>query len=280
MYTNREPPPNGKLRMKPPSTEIVRALRQQLRGIETAEPAASTAPISSGCTTLDRLLPGGGFVPGQLIEWLAAGSGSGAGTLAMIVARQACGHGRGALVVADRARQFYPPAAVAWGIDWQQLIVVRARSEKDELWALDQALRCPGVAAVWASLERLTERAFRRMQLAAESGQGLGLLLRPARVRGKPSWSDAQLLVQPRPSPPPPSGHPATVRVRRLYVEMVRCPGAAATGAVELEIDEKTGTIREIDTMGHAETTNHETHSMYLATQLAHPASDRRSARA
>ena len=137
--------------MKSPSTEIVRALRQQLRGIETAEHVASTVPISSGCAALDRLLPGGGFVPGQLIEWLTEERGSGAGTLAMIVARQACCHSHGALVVADRTKHFYPTAAVAWGIDWQQLIVIRARSEKDELWALDQSLRCPGVAAVWGT---------------------------------------------------------------------------------------------------------------------------------
>ena len=36
-------------------------------------------------------------------------------------------------------------------------------------------LRCGGVAAVWASLESVDDRTFRRLQLAAEEGGALGL---------------------------------------------------------------------------------------------------------
>ena len=63
---------------------------------------------------------------------------------------------------------------------------------RDELWALDQALRCPGVSAVWTWIDRLDPPAFRRLQLAAETGRTLGLLVRPASVRGRPTWSDVQ----------------------------------------------------------------------------------------
>ena len=50
----------------PPSREIAESLRHQLRRIEAA-------------AALDQLLPRDGFLPGSLIEWLAAGSASGAG---------------------------------------------------------------------------------------------------------------------------------------------------------------------------------------------------------
>lgn len=261
---------------------IVQTLREQLRGIELAGRAAGRPPpISSGCEALDRLLPTRGLVSGQLIEWLVEQPGSGAGTLAMVVAWQACGCDGRVLVVADRARHFYPPAAAAWGIDLKQLIVLRAQSERDELWALVQSLRCPGVAAIWAPLDRLDQRSFRRLQLAAEEGGGLGLLLRPASVRGKPTWSDIQLLVQPRPSPRAPFGESSASRGRRLRVELVRCRGGeAGQGAVELEMDEVTGIIREAAATRQAIVSNHETHSRYLAAQLAHSAPGRRSARA
>jgi len=240
--------------------QIVAALREEVGRIEGAGRVVDCVPLGSGCAALDRLLPERGFLRGWLVEWLSAGSGSGAATLAMIAARQAAIEG-GAVVVMDRTRHFYPPAAAALGVDLESVIVIRARTENDELWALDQVLRCPGAAAVWAPLERLDWRRFRRLQLAAESGGSLGLLVRPARVRGQPSWSQVQLLVQPRVSHGP----------RRLRVELLRCRSAAAGGAVELEMDEVTGALREASD-------RHETHSLHLAAKLAHPAPRRRSA--
>ncbi|MEZ6102235.1 MAG: hypothetical protein R3E01_25135 [Pirellulaceae bacterium] len=71
--------------------------------------------VSSGCVALDRLLPGGGFATGQLVEWLGEGWGSGVGTLAFWMASRAVGEGR-ALVVVDRQRKFYPPAVVYRGV--------------------------------------------------------------------------------------------------------------------------------------------------------------------
>ena len=102
----------------------------------------------------------------------------------MVAAREAAAEG-GAIVVMDRRGEFYPPAAAALGVNLDNMIVIRAANKKDELWALDQALRCVGVAAVWAPVERIDWRTFRRLQLAAETGGGLGLLLRSTRVRGQ-----------------------------------------------------------------------------------------------
>ena len=186
-----------------PSSDIVRTLQQRVRQIESGHqtPIDATAKsavwhqdptavgrmdavVSSGCAALDRLLPAGGFRRGTLVEWLSTSSGSGAGTLAILVAREAASEG-GAVVIVDRPHQFYPPAAAALGIRLEQTIVVRPDTKRDEIWALDQSLRCPGVAAVWSPLsDRLDQRDFRRLQLAAETGNCLGLLLRSSAVRG------------------------------------------------------------------------------------------------
>jgi hypothetical protein len=155
--------------------------------------------------------------------------------LALLAAREAC-HGGGALVVLDRRRAFYPPAAWVWGLGPSDLLIVRSREKADERWALDQALRCPAVAAVWAPLRELDGRTFRRLQLAAEQGRGLGLLLRPTAARHQPSWADVRLLVQPLAGETP---------ARRLRVEVLRCRGGRAGAQVELELDEGLGTVRE-----------------------------------
>src|SRR5262245_59272716 len=196
--------------------EMLSRLRERLDRLES--PGEEADRCSSGCPAFDRLLPQGGFRRGSLVEWCAATRGGGAGTLALLAAREACRSG-GVLVVLDRRRTFYPPAARVWGLDLGNLLILHPREKADELWALDQALRCRAVAAVWAPPRELDARTFRRLQLAAEQGRGLGLLLRPAAARDQPSWADVRLLVQPL------AGEACG---RRLRVEVLRCRGGRA----------------------------------------------------
>ncbi len=198
-------------------------------------PRPGGAPsISSGCAALDQLLPEQGFRGGTLVEWLAAGAGTGAATLALKTAAQAC-RPDGRLIVLDRTGEFYPPAAAGLGIDPARLIVVHARNTADHHWALDQALRCPAVAATvaWpdAGGGKLDGRTFRRLQLAVEEGGGLGLLLRPETLRHEPSWADVRLLVEPLPGTSP-SG-----RKRRLRIFVLRCRGSGGGCCVEVKIE-------------------------------------------
>ena len=227
--------PSENARGGPSPDGLIEALRRQIARLEGARRPRDEGPVSSGSAALDRLLPDRGFRRGTLVEWLAAGEGAGAETLALGAAARACSEG-GALVVLDSRRQFYPPAAARLGIELEQTIVVHAPGEADAAWALDQALRCPAVAAVLAWPERLDGRTFRRLQLAAEEGGGLGLLLRPEHVRGEPSWADVRLLVEPLPSVPAGAG-------RRLRICVLRCRGGTSGGSVELEIDDETCTV-------------------------------------
>jgi protein ImuA len=165
--------------------ELVASLRREVARLEAGRPPENERPISTGSAALDRLLPAGGLRRGTLVEYLRPAAGSGAGMLALVAAREACRDGR-AFVVLDRPiptrsasegerfGRFYPPAAAAWGIDLSAMLVLRPDNDADALWALDQALRCPGVGAVWATCDRLDVRDFRRLQLAAECGGTLG----------------------------------------------------------------------------------------------------------
>ena len=258
---------------RPLRSQLVETLREQIARWEKARRPQET-PVSSGSKALDRLLPAGGFHRGTLVEWLAAGDGSGAETLALLAAREAClssfFDNLGSLVVLDRSGEFYPPAAVRLGIEPQGLIVVRVANEADHAWALDQALRCPAVAAVVARPDRLEAKTFRRLQLAAEQGGTLGLLVRPEQVRHEPSWADVRLFVQPSESGKrkAESGKTTLRPTRRfplsafrflLQVQLLRSRGGASGGSVEVEIGDETRTV-------------------HLAPQLARPAARRRAA--
>ena len=88
----------------------------------------------------------------------------------------------GALVVVDRSRLFYPPAAVGLGNRSGATDRRAPDSEADHAWALDQTLRSRGVAAVWPVPTR-TITHLRRWQLAGETSGVLGLLLRGEAAR-------------------------------------------------------------------------------------------------
>jgi cell division inhibitor SulA/protein ImuA len=202
------------------------ALAEQIRQCETARRPKATATISTGYDVLDRALSDGGFHRGTLVEWLTDAGGSGATTLVLSAARQACGD-KGTLVVINRRRTFYPLAAVACGIDLSRLLLVRPQNDRDETWAIDQALRSGGASAVVAWPEKLDDHLFRRLQLAAESGGTLGLFVRPVRAIAEPSWAEVRLLVEPLASVPSDAGNAP----RRARVTVLRCPGRGAINA-------------------------------------------------
>jgi hypothetical protein len=144
--------------------------------------------------------------------------------------------GNRALVVIDERREFYPPAAVSLGLDLDRTIVVRPRNHQETIWALEQALSCAGVAATLGWIDKISDRVFRRFQLAAEHGAGLGVFMRPAEARHEPTWADVRWLVQPVPADADSSG-------RRVRVELLHCRGGTGGGAVTLEISDETGAV-------------------------------------
>jgi protein ImuA len=236
---------------------LLRRLEQCIREIEAnARPCAETA-ISPCAAGLETVLPEESLRGGSLVELLSARPGASVWTLALILARQACGE-RKALVVADEERRFYPPAAARMGIDLCRTVVIRPKS-RHFLSAIVQSLRCPAVGAVLGWFDRLPPVDFRRLQLAAEAGGGLGLLLRPRTALRTPSFAAARLLVAPVAAG---VGHAASVpdrtpiactqpartlaacvTRRRLRVEAVRVCGGKSGRAVVLEVDDETGDV-------------------------------------
>jgi hypothetical protein len=260
-------------------------------GTMGGEARAPRSVCPSGFRGIDRLLPGGGIGRGSLVEWIG-GPASGATSLAFAVAsrllaarpatagkRPAAGDPPGAtgtILVVDRRGRFHPPAVLPWlerstdsrpkpgGQAIGPLVVVRPAQNEDEIWAIDQALRCPGVTAVLAWPEQISSTAMRRLQLAARGSGAVGFLVRPERARREPSWAEARLNVTTvssgpgrfgaNPSAggvPSPSGQATEVRlvgslaVRRMRVALQEGPWSCAlppdVPAVEVTLDMATG---------------------------------------
>lgn len=137
--------------------------------------------FSSGLEALDELAPGGAWNRGAVHEFLSEG-GMVPAFPALLIARAAIKRpeGEAAIIWCDPLKRFYPPAAAALGVPLRRLYLLHTAEAKEQLWAIGQCLRCGGVGATVAALGRLSQLEARRLQLAAEAGGGIGVLLRPA----------------------------------------------------------------------------------------------------
>ncbi len=174
-------------------------LQHRIRACEQGLPFYAAEHRDIDCDSLSALLPGRGVRQGSLVEWLGEGDGSGAGTVSLIVGRQVCPEGQ-PLVLIDTRRELFPLSLSLLGFDLSRLVLIRPASEREALWACEEALRCEAVGLVWANIERLTSASFRRLQLAAESSSGIGFLVRSAMAISQPSWAEVRLKVHPRPA--------------------------------------------------------------------------------
>ena len=184
---------------------IVRQLRDKLERYEQRRSRQAgwiRQFIPTGLAPLDNALPQGGLPCGAVTEILSDGFGVGAMSLAMRIAGQCISTTRHSepsddrkIVLVDTLKDVYPPAICEHGIPLERFVIVRPKSHREAVWAVDQALRCPAVAVVISPLARLDERWSRRLQLAAESGGGLGLVLKPTPPRGK-MFAAVQMLIE------------------------------------------------------------------------------------
>jgi hypothetical protein len=160
--------------------------------------AAPARPVwSTGCSSLDARLPGGGWPTASLIEVLLDDTGLGEVQLflpALVESQRTSGDVPWLVWIAP-PHEPYAPALAQQGIELTRLLVVRPTTATEALWAAEQALGSGVCAAVLLWLKGTDDRWLRRLKLAAEAGGALGVLFRPERHRFESSPASLRLLM-------------------------------------------------------------------------------------
>jgi protein ImuA len=153
---------------------LLAALRARLARLDRSGTGEHGGASVSLCAPIDQSLPGGGLARAAVHEVLAAEPGAAAGFCALVLARAA-----GTVLWVAQEPDAWPPGLARFGLAPADLVLVQAPRALDGLWAMEEALRCPGVAGALLVTETLDLTAARRLRLAAEAGGAIGLLLRP-----------------------------------------------------------------------------------------------------
>lgn len=179
-------------------------------------PGEPAAAVSFAAVLLARLANAGanaGARPGTIL-WVRPPQNQGA------VSDTICG---------GRDAGLYGPGLAAFGLDPSRLIIANAGTPRDALWAIEEGLRAPGLAAVLGETDGIGLNASRRLQLAAEESGVTGLLLRGAGALDPaalpPSAAVTRWRVRPAPFFSGPSSSETTAGLSRWHLDLLRCRG-------------------------------------------------------
>ena len=229
--------------LEKPGKADLAALRARLRQLESGGRALRVLPL--GAPLLDDHLPGGGLALGALheIEGVRAEwDDAVAAAFCLALAAPLAVVGAGPVLWVARQTDLCGAGIAALGLDPGRVLFVRAGGDREVLWAMEEGLGCPRLAAVIGEAAELERSAGRRLQLAAEAGGVSAFLLRrrllaprrsvlPNAARTRWRVAPAASVAALRPELP---GRP------RWRVELLRCRGAAP-GDFLVEWDDATG---------------------------------------
>jgi len=144
------------------------------------------ATLPSGHAALDTVLPGHGWPQGAVTELLHPAAGFGEFSLLLPVLAQ-LSQQQYRITLIDPPWVPYPPALHGRGLQLDRLLWVRTKSREESLWACEQVLRGIPGGAMLAWPDKIAFSELRRMQLAAENGQKMVFLFRPAQTANESS---------------------------------------------------------------------------------------------
>jgi hypothetical protein len=145
------------------------------------------------------------------------------------------------IIWSDPRGEVYPPALTAMGFALTKTFLLRTSRDEDEAWAVAECLRCRGVGAVIAAppaSRKMSRIEARRLQLAAEHGGSVGILLRQT-GRGDDIYAAAtRWKVSP---------HPGERTVQRWTIQLLHGHGGQIGNTVILEWRRETNSVHTLE---------------------------------
>jgi protein ImuA len=159
--------------------DIILQLQKDILPLEGYKPVQRGMGEVIGLGAINQAFPNSQFPLGAVHEFICKGAEEKAAAGGFVVGILSALMKRGGVCIwITKIRTIFPPAFTAFGIAPEKVIFVELAKEKDLLWAVEEALKCEGLAAVVGELSQLDFTASRRLQLAVEQSRVTGFILR------------------------------------------------------------------------------------------------------
>lgn len=166
------------------TVDAARAVAGVWLGTEIGRQTATVVP--TGWAQLDRELPGGGWPCQSIVEVLTPQPAVVEWRLLTPALRHVTAQEKQIVVVAP-PRQPYLPGLRQEGLDERSFVWIEARTPAERLWVTEQLVKANACGAVVAWLPQTRPEQIRRLQVCAQSHDGLVFLCRPEVVRHESS---------------------------------------------------------------------------------------------
>ncbi len=181
--------------------DLITGLRKKLLQWEGYRPPVLGTRSLFGLGPLEKAFPNGVLPISTVHEFVCANNEQAAasgGFITGIIAQLM--QQNGVCVWVGRARRLFAPALTSFGVSPHQVIFISLYKDKDTLWVMEEALKCPGITAVVSELGEMDFKQSRRFQLAVENSRVTGFILRNAAAKLSSTACAARWQVRSLPS--------------------------------------------------------------------------------
>src|SRR5690554_5675951 len=160
-------------------SELIRQLKAEIIALEKFPMPKPVQQVSVGLEAIESSFSGNSFPVGVVHE-LISGDRRGAASTNGFIAGPLGGLMRknDYCLWISKQRTLFPPGLKSFGVEPDRFIFIDIKREKEVLWAVEQGLKCGGLAAVVAELKEISFAQSQRLQLAVEKSRVTGFLHR------------------------------------------------------------------------------------------------------
>ena len=182
--------------------DIIARLKLDILPLEGLHAIRGKEVLDLGLGTINESFPQGHFPLGALHEFICPGKESETAAAGFIsgIAGSLMKKGGAALWIGS-SRTIFPPALKMFGIEPSRIVFIDLKKEKDVLWSIEEALKCPGLSAVIGEMSELSFTVSRRFQLAIEKSRVTGFIIRTNPRTLLPNACVSRWQINPLPSP-------------------------------------------------------------------------------
>jgi protein ImuA len=159
--------------------DIIAQLKKNILLLQGFKPASGEMDMKEGLHFIQDAFPNSRFPTGVIHEFfcnnaeeVSASYGFTSGLLSSLMQK-----GEISLWITSH-QKIFPPALKQFGINPNKMIFIHLKSEKEKLWAIEEALKCDGVSSVIGEINEISFTESRRLQLITEKSKVNGFIIR------------------------------------------------------------------------------------------------------